>query len=78
MRIVKTWRGKPDIMDEDIKWDQRFGNMFGGFLGMSFIFVVIVFFYEGCSYQRDSVVVEEEEETKDETFNPSDWILYKR
>jgi hypothetical protein len=45
---------------------------------MSFIFVVIVFFYEGCSYQRDSVVVEEEEEIKDETFNPSDWILYKR
>ena len=44
---------------------------------MSFIFVVIVFFYEGCSYQRDSVVVEEEE-PKDETFNPSDWILYKR
>ena len=58
--------------------NQKFGEIFIKGLTILFIISMIMFFYEGCSYQRDSVVVEEEEETKDETFNPSDWILYKR
>ena len=70
-------------MDEDIKWDQRFGNMFGGFLGVSFIFVVIVFFYEGCSWEgydrNDKIVNPEKEEGADPNvdFTASDWILFK-
>ena len=55
MRIVKTWRGKPYIMHEDIKdmenWNQKFGDTFSIILGMCFVFAFIMFFYEGCSWE---------------------------
>jgi hypothetical protein len=68
MRIVKLWRGKPEITDKDIKemkdWRKElrewtdttgaFGNMFGGFLGMFGVFAFIMFFYEGCSWRESN------------------------
>ena len=68
MRIVKLWRGKPEITDKDIKemkdWRKElrewtdttgaFGNMFGGFLGMFGVFAIIMFFYEGCSLRKSN------------------------
>ena len=68
MRIVKTWRGEPEITDEDIKemkdWRKElrewtdttgaFSNMFGGFLGMFGVFAIIMFFYEGCSWRSEN------------------------
>ena len=57
-------------------WGQGFGNMFGGFLGMFFVIAIVMFFYEGCSYQRDGIIVEKEE-PKDESFDPSAWILFE-
>jgi len=85
MRIVKTWRGKPYIMNEDIKdmenWNQKFGNTFAMVLGMCFVFAFIMFFYEGCSWEgydkNDKIVSPEEKEENDPSFNVSDWILFK-
>ena len=82
MILVKTWRGKPDIMEEDIKSSQEFGNMLGGFIGMFLVFAVGMFFYEGCSWRSvngpDNIVTPAEEETApDPSFNASDWILFK-
>ena len=68
MRIVKTWRGKPEITERDIKemedWRKglkewadttgAFGNMFGGFIGMFGVFAIIMFFYEGCSWRKEN------------------------
>ena len=56
--------------------NQKFGNMFSTFLGMFCVFAVVMFFYEGCSYQRNSIVVDKED-PKEESFNPSDWIIFK-
>ena len=62
-------------------WSQEFGNIFGGFLGMFLIFAVIVFFYEGCSWEgyesNDQIVSPEEKEEDDPSFTASDWILFK-
>jgi len=85
MRIVKTWRGEPFIMNEDIKdmenWNQKFGNTFAMVLGMCFVFAFIMFFYEGCSWEgydkNDKIVSPEEKEENDPSFNVSDWILFK-
>jgi len=83
MRIVKTWRGKPDIMNKDIKENQKFGNMLSGFLGIFFVFAMAMFFYEGCSWEgydrNDKIVNPEEEEGADPNanFTASDWILFK-
>jgi|TARA_R110002020_G_scaffold199959_2_gene401993 hypothetical protein len=85
MRIVKTWRGEPFIMNEDIKdmenWNQKFGNTFAMVLGMCFVFAFIMFFYEGCSWEgydrNDKIVSPEEKENADPGFNASDWILFK-
>ena len=90
MRIVKTWRGEPFIMNEDIKdmenWNQKFGNTFAMVLGMCFVFAFIMFFYEGCSWRKengaDNVLAPEEKETSEHKFlhtdfNASDWILFK-
>ena len=85
MRIVKTWRGEPFIMNEDIKdmenWNQKFGNTFAMVLGMCFVFAFIMFFYEGCSWEgydkNDKIVSPEEKEENDPSFNASDWILFK-
>ena len=83
MRIVKTWRGEPFIMNEDIKdmenWNQKFGNTFAMVLGMCFVFAFVMFFYEGCSWEgydkNDKIVSPKEPE--DNTADPSAWILYK-
>ena len=87
MRIVKTWRGKPDIMNKDIKemedWNQSFGNGFATGLATLFIIATVMFFYGGCSYEgldgNDKIVDPEKEESADSnaSFTASDWILYK-
>ena len=92
MRIVKTWRGKPDIMNKDIKdmedWNQKFGNVFIGFLGMCFVFAFLMFFYEGCSWRKsngpDNILNSKEEEKFSNPhmflhndFDAAAWILYK-
>jgi len=87
MRIVKTWRGSPHIMNEDIKemedWNQSFGNGFATGLATLFIIATIMFFYGGCSYEgldrNDKIVNPEEEEGADPNanFTASDWILFK-
>ena len=71
--------------------NQKFGNIFGGFLGMFLIFAVIVFFYEGCSWRSangpDNILSPEEEKKTEEPsshgflhkdFDASDWILFKQ
>ena len=82
MRIVKTWRGKPDIMNKDIKENQKFGNMLSGFLGIFFVFAMTMFFYEGCSWdgydRNDKIVSPEEKKDSDPSFNASDWILFNQ
>ena len=86
MRIVKTWRGEPFIMNEDIKdmenWNQKFGNTFAMVLGMCFVFAFIMFFYEGCSWRSENgpdniITPKEEEKVPDPSFIASDWILFK-
>jgi len=58
-------------------WGQGFGNMFGGFLGMFFVIAIVMFFYEGCSYEgldrNDKIVSPEEQENND----PSARVLFK-
>jgi len=74
MRIVKTWRGKPDIMNEDIKemedWNQSFGNGFATGLATLFIIATIMFFYGGCSWRSengpDNILSPEEEKKTEE------------
>ena len=67
---------KKAIWERELEsWSQKFGNMFFGFLGMFFVVAFAMFFYEGCSYQMDSVVVEKEEGKED--FDPANWILFK-
>ena len=81
MRIVKTWRGKPDIMNEDIKemedWNQSFGNGFATGLATLFIIATIMFFYGGCSYEgldrNDKIINPEENDDAD----PAAWVLFK-
>ena len=91
MRIVKTWRGEPDITNKDIKdmenWNQKFGNAFATVLGMCFVFAFVMFFYEGCSWEgydkNDKIVNPEEEEGADPNVNVTayestwTWILFK-
>ena len=91
MRIVKTWRGAPYIMNEDIKemedWNQSFGNGFATGLVTLFIIATIMFFYGGCSYEgldrNDKIVNPEEEEGADPNANFASyestwtWILFK-
>ena len=87
MRIVKTWRGEPDITNKDIKdmenWNQKFGNAFATVLGMCFVFAFVMFFYEGCSWEgydkNDKIVNPEKEEGDDPNvnFTASDWLLFK-
>ena len=59
MRIVKTWRGEPEIMNKDIKdmlnWNQKFGEGFATGLTVLFILAFIkdkrvtkTFFLEKC------------------------------
>ena len=58
-------------------WGQGFGNMLGGFLGMFLVFAMIMFFYEGCSYEgldrNDKIVSPEEQKDSD----PSARVLFK-
>ena len=91
MRIVKTWRGEPDITNKDIKdmenWNQKFGNTFATVLGMCFVCAFVMFFYEGCSWEgydkNDKIVNPEEEEGADPNVNVTayestwTWILFK-
>ena len=87
MRIVKTWRGEPEIMNEDIKdmenWNQKFGNTFATMLGVCFVVAFAMFFYEGCSWEgydnNDKIINPEKEEGADPNanFTASDWILFK-
>ena len=68
-------------------WGQGFGNMFGGFLGMFFVIAIVMFFYEGCSYEgldrNDKIVSPEEEEGADPNVTLTayestwTWILFK-
>jgi hypothetical protein len=81
-------------MNKDIKdmedWNQKFGNVFIGFLGMCFVFAFGMFFYEGCSWRSengpDNILIPEEEKTSEDPsqhgflhkdFSASDWIIFK-
>ena len=92
MRVVKTWRGKPDIMNEDIKdmlnWNRKFGEGFATGLTILFILAFIMFFYEGCSWRElngpDNILNPKEEEKVSNPhvflhndFDAAAWILYK-
>ena len=60
-------------------WGQGFGNMFGGFLGMFCVIAIVMFFYEGCNYQGEKIVVEKEESDSNAITYESDWtwLLFK-
>jgi len=91
LRTVKTWRGKPDITNEDIKdmlnWNQKFGEGFATGLTVLFILAFIMFFYEGCSWEgydrNDKIVNPEKEEGADPNVNYTEyestwtWGLFK-
>lgn len=71
-------------MNESIKdmedWNQKFGNMFAGFLGMFFVFSLVALVMKGCNSMGpgDKVVTPKEEQTEDDpSFNASDWIIFK-
>jgi len=51
--------------------NQRFGNALAGFLGILLVFSVVMFFVEGC---QDPI---NQKEVNEESFDPSDWILFK-
>ena len=75
------------IVAEEMSKNQGFGNMFGGFIGMLFVFSVIMFFYEGCSWRKENgpdniLNPKEEKETSEhgflhKDFDASDWIIFK-
>jgi len=91
MRIVKTWRGEPEITDEDIKemkdWRKElrewtdttgaFSNMFGGFLGMFGVFAFIMFFYGGCSYEGLDRDDKIINPEENDDADPAAWVLFK-
>ena len=61
-------------------WNQKFGNMFAGFLGMFFVFSLVALVMKGCNSMGpgDKVVTPKEEQTEDDpSFNASDWIIFK-
>lgn len=71
----------PDSVREMEEWNQKFGNMFAGFLGMFFVIATIMFFF-GCeiSLKTEEVAKEEtaeEDSTSSVKFNASDWIIFK-
>ena len=61
--------------------NQKFGEIFIKGLTILFIISMIMFFYEGCSWEgydkNDKIVSPEEKKDSDPSFNASDWILFK-
>ena len=74
-------------MKEDIEnmlnRNQKFGEGFATGLTILFIASMVMFFYEGCSWEgydrNDKIVNPEKEEGADPNanFTASDWILFK-
>ena len=89
MKAYIKQREKESNIKESIEdmenWNQKFGNIFIGFLGMCFVFSFGMFFYEGCSWRSENgpdniLTPKEEKKTEDpsqQDFNASDWIIFK-
>jgi|10_taG_2_1085330.scaffolds.fasta_scaffold482880_2 hypothetical protein len=84
MKTYIKQREKESNIKESIEdmenWNQEFGNMFAGFLGMFFVFSLVAILFKGCNgfNSGDVVVTPKEEQTEDDpSFNASDWILFK-
>ena len=75
------------LIREVENWNQKFGNTFATILGICFVFVFTMFFYEGCSWEgyesNDQIVNPEKEEGADPNVNFTEyestwtWGLFK-